>query len=151
MDVLEHLMQEHRKAEQLLSQLASSQPGPKRRSMFAELCDALDLHMEVEEREVYPLVQATLGAQKADEAESEHNAARSTVAQATESIENDAFLSSVETLTQQLNHHVEEEENEIFPALRRDVSDEIAALGDAEQVEDDVEAELKEEGATPRP
>ena len=49
MDVLEHLIDEHRQAEQLIAPLAASQPGLTRASVFAELLDALDLHMEVEE------------------------------------------------------------------------------------------------------
>ena len=81
MDVLDHLIEEHRKAEQLIATLETTEPGSTRASVLAELSDALDLHMEVEERDVYPLVQEHLGSAKSDEAEKEHNEARDLLAQ----------------------------------------------------------------------
>ena len=41
-----------------------------------------------------------------------------------------------------ISHHVEEEEGELFPQLRRRASDQIASLGDSEDVEEDVKQEL---------
>src|SRR5690349_21898274 len=98
MNVIDHLIEEHRKAEQLIATLESSDPGSTRASVLAELSDALDLHMEVEERDVYPLVQEYLGAEKSDEAEKEHNEARDLLAQLADRLDEDDFGSIVGSL-----------------------------------------------------
>jgi len=141
MDVLEHLIEEHRKAEQMLQQLAQSQPGPGRDRVLAELGDALALHMEVEEREVYPLVEEFLGQAKASEAENEHNKARDDLARAVDAVATGDFQQAIETLTADISHHVQEEEGDIFPQLRQKAARDVEALGDPE----DAEAEVKDE------
>jgi len=145
MDVLEHLIEEHRKAEQMLQQLAQSQPGPNRERVLAELGDALALHMEVEEREVYPLVEEFLGQDKAAEAENEHNKAREDLARAVETVGSDDFQQAIQVLTGDISHHVQEEEGEVFPQLRQKAGSAIDALGDPEDVEAEVEEEVSAE------
>jgi predicted RNase H-like HicB family nuclease len=145
MNVLDHLIEEHRKAEQLIATLQSSEPGSTRASVLAELSDALDLHMEVEERDVYSIVQDHLGDAKADEAEHEHNEARELLARIADGLDDDDFPSMVESLKSAIQHHVTEEEGEIFPALRERAAEEIEALGDADELESEVEDELSEE------
>lgn len=142
MDVLEHLIEEHRKAEQMLQQLAQSEPGHGRERLLAELGDALTLHMEVEEREVYPLVEEYVGQDQAGEAEDEHDKARAGLARAVEAVGTDAFRQAIEALTADISHHVEEEEGEIFPQLREKAARDIEALGDPEDVEEEVEDEV---------
>ena len=145
MNVLDHLIDEHRKAEQLIEALGRSSAGGPRASVLAELSDALDLHMEVEERDVYPIVQEHLGDAKAEEAEHEHNAARDLLAQLADRLDEDDFDSTVESLRTAIQHHVTEEESENYPALRERAAEEIAALGDADELESEVEEELSEE------
>src|SRR4051812_11478988 len=81
MDLLEHLIEEHRRVEDLLTQLASSSAGAQRDDLLADITSSLSLHMEVEEREVYPLVGQHLGEDRATEAEAEHDQARDTLAE----------------------------------------------------------------------
>lgn len=145
MNVLDHLIEEHRKAEQLIATLERSDPGTTRASVLAELSDALDLHMEVEERDVYPIVEEHLGETKANEAENEHNEARDLLSRLADGLDDDTFEAMVESLKSAIQHHVTEEEGEIFPALRERAADEIAALGDAEAVEAEVDQEMSEE------
>ncbi|MCU1344296.1 MAG: Hemerythrin [Acidimicrobiia bacterium] len=131
-------------ATQLLQQLAQSEPGDGRERLLAELGDALTLHMEVEEREVYPLVEEYVGQDQAVEAEGEHDKARAGLARAVEAVGTDAFREAIEALTADISHHVEEEEGEgeIFPQLREKAARDIEALGDPEDVEDEVEDEV---------
>jgi iron-sulfur cluster repair protein YtfE (RIC family) len=145
MDVLEHLIEEHRKAEQLIANLAASQPGLTRASVLAELSDALDLHMEVEERDVYPIVQQQLGGPRAEAADQEHNDARELLSRLADRLDEPDFDSTVQSLSSAIGHHVAVEENEIFPALRKRAPAEIAALGDAEQNEDEIKEQLADE------
>ena len=145
MNVLEHLIEEHRKAEQLIATLAASQPGLTRASILAELSDALDLHMEDEERDVYPIVQQHLGGARAEAAEQEHSDARDLLSRLADGPDGPEFDSTVQSLSSAIGHHVAAEENEIFPALMSRAPAEIAALGDAEQNEEEIEEQLAEE------
>jgi iron-sulfur cluster repair protein YtfE (RIC family) len=131
MDVLEHLIQEHRQVEDLLSRLASSSEGSERNSLFEELVTSLDTHMKVEERFVYPMIADLIGAKEAEDAEDEHTLAREGIEAARERLEEGAFEAAIETLTAGISHHVEEEENELFPQLRTKAADQLAGMDGA--------------------
>lgn len=145
MDVLEHLEEEHRKVEKMIAQLESSLKPDERRSILAELGDSLATHMAVEEERVYPIVDDKLGAAKAAEAQKEHDQSRDDMATMVDLVESGDFQSAVAQFKKGISHHVKEEESELFPQLRQKAGDEIAALGDAEEVEDEVKEELGSE------
>ncbi|MEY2554398.1 MAG: hypothetical protein QOC57_2258, partial [Ilumatobacteraceae bacterium] len=48
------LKADHREAKRLMNALAESDEGSERETMAQELNDALTLHMEIEERILYP-------------------------------------------------------------------------------------------------
>ena len=141
MNVLDHLTQEHRKVEAMLGVLAESQPGDDREQTVTDLEDALATHMAVEEKFVYPIVSATMGDSKESEAENEHDETRSGLEQLRILIADDGFTDAVATLADGLNHHVQEEETEIFPTLKREAAAELAKLGDPEALEEQVETD----------
>ena len=145
MDVLEHLEQEHRKVEKMIAQLETSTSAKERRSVLAELGDSLATHMAVEEERVYPIVEEALGSDKAREAQQEHDTSRSDMATMVELIASGDFVSAVAQFKKGISHHVEEEEHELFPQLRQQAPDAIAALGDHEEVEEEVKEELGNE------
>src|SRR3954447_12231029 len=118
MDVLEHLTEEHRKVEELLRQLKSVAAGPQRKRLLTELQDSLGTHMAVEERFIYPLLAKALDGETAEEAHDEHRLARQGLDAAEERVEQGAFEAAIEVLEAGIAHHVEEEENELFPKLR---------------------------------
>lgn len=144
MDVLEHLEEEHRKVEKMIAQLEQSRTAEERTSILADLGDSLATHMAVEEERVYPIVQVALGADKAREAQKEHDTSRDDVASMVEQIEADSFGAALAKFKKGISHHVQEEEQAIFPELRQKASDEIAALGDPHDVEADVKEELSD-------
>ena len=138
MDVLEHLIEEHRKAESLMAALVDSEPGPERESTLDELEEALSTHMAVEERFVYPIVVDTVGEEDEQGAENEHGLTRAGLAKARELVAEPGFAAAVEMLQAGIGHHVEEEEHEIFPQLREKAAAQIEQLGDPEQLEGQV-------------
>jgi hemerythrin-like domain-containing protein len=139
MDLLDHLTQEHRTAEGLLSQLEDTEPGDERDRLIAELDDALRTHMGVEERFLYPIVREAIGDDDAAEAENEHQLARDGLQQLTDLSDEGGFGAAVEMLKAGIQHHVEEEEGEMFPQLRERAADRLAEL-DPEQLEAQVRA-----------
>jgi len=138
MDVLDHLTQEHRQVEDLLSRLSSSSEGAERNSLFEELVSSLDTHMKLEERYIYPMIADLIGSEDAEDAEDEHTLAREGIAAARERLEEGAFEAAIETLTAGISHHVQEEENELFPQLRTKAADQLAGM-DAARLESQVD------------
>jgi iron-sulfur cluster repair protein YtfE (RIC family) len=136
-DPIAMLRKDHREAEGLLKRLEeSSSPGPRRRETVEKLRQALTLHMEIEERVVYPVVVETLGQEPATEADVEHDLARAGLAKMVELVEEPGFGASVDMVKAGIKHHVKEEETEIFPKLKkrlgretlRELGDRIAAM-----------------------
>jgi iron-sulfur cluster repair protein YtfE (RIC family) len=146
MDVLEHLTDEHRKVERLLDQIEESDAGPERERLVAELESSLSTHMAVEEQFVYPIVKEVLDEDDAHEGVNEHDLARDGLVKLRELIDEPGFGAAVEMIKAGIGHHVEEEEGDMFPKLRRDAAAQIEALGSPEELERRVE-----EGASPAP
>jgi len=139
MDVLDHLTEEHRKVERLLDQLADSDEGAERDRLIGELESSLGTHMAVEERFVYPIVKDVLGAEDKHEGVNEHDLAREGLVKLRELQDEPGFGAAVDMLKGGIGHHVEEEEGEMFPKLRQEAADRLAALGPAEELEEKVE------------
>ncbi|MEA3185340.1 MAG: hypothetical protein QOJ74_1817 [Ilumatobacteraceae bacterium] len=126
------LKADHREAKRLMNALAESDEGSERETMAQELNDALTLHMEIEERILYPVVAREVGADDEEEAEIEHGLARNGLATLMSMVDKPGFGAAVEMLKGGILHHVEEEETEIFPELKSSLErSEWLALGDA--------------------
>lgn len=141
MDVLNHLVKEHREVERLLDELAESEPGSQRESTVDELTKALTTHMLVEEQFVYPIVKEVVGGEEEQEAENEHQLARDGLAKLQELVSEPGFGAAVDMVKAGIKHHVEEEEDEIFPKLREDANERIEALWEPEELEAQVKSE----------
>lgn len=143
-DPITILRKEHREAEELLKRLeASSSPGPRRRQTVDKLVAALTLHMAMEEKLVYPVVQKALGGDAVQEADIEHDLAREGLRKLQELVEKPGFGAAVDMVKAGIKHHVKEEESEMFPHLKHRLGRErLAELGDAV-------AEMKARGEKP--
>ena len=125
------LKKDHREAEALLKTLAASRPGARRRATVKKLDAALQLHMEIEEKFVYPVVERVVGHEEAEEAGTEHGLAREGLADVTRLVDQPGFGAAVAMLTAGIKHHVKEEEQEVFPELKRKLDrPALAELGD---------------------
>jgi len=140
MDVIDHLTEEHRKAEALMARLAETDAGDERDQLVAELTDTLSTHMAVEEQFLYPIVTEVIGEETETEAETEHGLARDGLAKLDELRDQPGFGAALDMVKAGIAHHVEEEEHEVFPELREKAADRLAAL-DPEQLEAEVTAE----------
>ena len=129
MDVTKILEQDHREAESLFDKIPRAE-GTERQSLIDELNTALRAHMELEERVVYPAIESVVGSEDVQEADQEHQLARdgldSMLALAPDEPGFDGALAAVKA---GILHHVEEEETDVFPKVRKDggaVLDQIA-------------------------
>ena len=146
MDVLEQLIVEHRVVEALLKR-ASDADREARNFALMELVDALSTHMEVEERAVHPIIEARLGRQAATDADEQHDNIRHALSKLFEAFDDDVrFAGVLAELAADFDQHVMAEEHGLFPPLRHDAASELAQLGDAHRVEENVKSELAVEG-----
>ena len=131
-DPMTILKADHREAKKLLTALAESEEGSEREEMATKLEAALTLHMQIEESIIYPAVATNVGREDEEEAEIEHGLAREGLAKMMNMVEVPGFGAAVEMLKGGIEHHVDEEENEILPALKEALPRaEWLALGDA--------------------
>jgi len=127
-DVFSILMDDHRRVERLFSQYESgSDPA-----VALQICDALTVHALVEEEAVYPVMAAKAGAQgQVMEARHEHDEAKLLCAQIdTGAMNGEDVADLVRQLKEAVQHHVEEEENELFPKLKKQVPKLVEKMGD---------------------
>jgi hemerythrin-like domain-containing protein len=131
-DPIAMLKADHREAAAMLKTLGESEkPSATRRRTTAKLVAALQLHMQIEESLVYPLVAQRVGKEEEVEAEIEHRLARDGLSQLSELVGEPGFGAAVAMVTAGIKHHVKEEETELFPALKAKLDRaELADLGD---------------------
>lgn len=128
-NVLDLLAAQHRDVDRLIARLEHG--GGDRDAIFAELADKLVAHAAAEEMIFYPAVVAHRRA-KLLEAVEEHLEIKRVVADMLSlDTESEIFKAKLAVLKEDLQHHAhEEEEGELFPALRREMSDDnLLALG----------------------
>jgi hemerythrin superfamily protein len=102
-----------------------------KKKLADKICTALTLHATVEEEIFYPALRAASkeAADLLDEAEVEHAGAKDLIAQIQEmDPEDDLYDAKVKVLGEQIDHHVGEEEGEMFPKAKKAGLD-MAALG----------------------
>ena len=121
MNVITLLKNDHRKVERLFQRYRSATKSRKR-GLVAQITSELSMHMNAEERELYPVLRTSLpdGPRLMEEANTEHREARGLLAEVqnadVESFDTDAKMA---TLQAAIDHHVKEEEGEIFPQMTR--------------------------------
>jgi hemerythrin superfamily protein len=125
-DPFRMLERDHRKVERLLEQLGEDPEEPQLSQLVSQLSAELQLHMSFEEEQIYPLVQQ-LDGEMAEEAETEHRLAREGLEKLTSLAGAPGFGAAVEMVKGGITHHVEEEEGEMFPKLRRELDGERAS------------------------
>jgi hemerythrin-like domain-containing protein len=128
-DAVSMLEQDHRKVEQLFEQY--EQTGDP--TVVQQICTELKVHTTIEEEVVYPVVARDLpeGKDLEKEARKEHKEVEDAIKQI-ESLGYDAAEVDelMQTIIEGVNHHVEEEESEMFPKLRQELGDRLTELGE---------------------
>ena len=130
MDALELLDTQHRDVERLFSQLEGAR-GPRRQRLFRELADLLALHATLEENHFYPMVNTSDTQDLVMESLEEHLAIKRLLADLMKmSPEDEQFEAKLTVLEEQVEEHVKEEREELFPQVRRMLdNDQREAIG----------------------
>ena len=104
--------------------------GDERQALAERICTMLTAHATIEEEIFYPAARdAGVEADLLDEAEVEHASAKDLIAQiGSMSPDDELYDAKVKVLGEYVDHHVQEEEGELFPQCR-DSDMDLAALG----------------------
>jgi hemerythrin-like domain-containing protein len=103
----------------------------QKQALALEICGKLTVHATIEEEIFYPAVAAEVDDAEdlVEEAKVEHESLKHLIAQIESSApESEEFDAKVKVLGEYVKHHVKEEQNELFPTVRRSDVD-LAALG----------------------
>lgn len=126
-ELFKQLTQEHQQVKQIISKMLKAPPD-SRESLFEELKINLLPHMEGEEKALYPVLTKKQDAhQPALEALEEHHVAKTVITEIRNTEPNsDTWLAKCKVLSDLLNHHIQEEEEEIFELTRKTISEQVA-------------------------
>jgi hemerythrin superfamily protein len=149
-DILSLIELDHRATEQLFDELEGTKAKKKTQELFNQIYKELTLHAKAEELVFYPaMMEYDETKQYVEEAEEEHNSVKILLEQMKALEPNDSeFENKMMNLKESVLHHVEEEESEIFDAVRERMDDQqLQKLGEEFQaaksrLQSDVEAQL---------
>jgi len=132
-DAIAILTADHKKVKALFKQyddLKEDGGTEEKAALAAQICVELTVHAQAEEEIFYPAVRESIEDDDLmDEAEVEHASAKDLIAQLGEADpEDDLFDAKVKVLGEYIDHHVKEEEGEMFPKAKKAKVD-MDALG----------------------
>lgn len=132
-DPFQYLEDDHRAVSNLLDELedTTERAEKTREELFAELNEALTLHAQIEEQVLYPALEHLKETHElALEAFEEHHVVKTLLAEMAEAeVDTEEWTAKLTVLKENIEHHVEEEEQDMFAKAREALSqDQIDAL-----------------------
>ena len=126
MNAVELLTRDHRDVESLFSRFQQAD-AQDRGPILADIIRELSVHAAIEEAHVYPLIRAEVpgGERMVGESIKEHQALEQTLARLDDRFDKahtKEVADIVAKLEREVEHHVSEEEGEVFPKLREAVT-----------------------------
>ena len=146
MDAFNLLKADHRKVEELFSQLESARGQAKMR-VFEQIKTELELHTHIEETIFYPALEEPKQTHELTlEAYEEHDVVKKLLQKLSRAKSpTEEWEAQAKVLQENVEHHVEEEENELFKKAQSALSaEEIETLG--EQMENEKERQQRGAG-----
>jgi hemerythrin superfamily protein len=123
-DAIAMLTADHKKVKKLFSdfeKLKEKGSDEDKSAIVEQICGELKVHTELEEEIFYPAVRKAIeDSDLMDEALVEHAGAKDLIAQLEDaSPDDDLYDAKVTVLGEQIDHHVKEEEGDMFPKAKK--------------------------------
>src|SRR5215208_3133684 len=120
MDAFELLKADHRKVEELFEELESAS-GKTKISVFNQIKTELELHTQLEEKIFYPALEKPSETHDLTlEAYEEHDVVKKLLRELSRAkTPNEEWEAKAKVLQENVEHHVEEEENQLFPKAEK--------------------------------
>jgi iron-sulfur cluster repair protein YtfE (RIC family) len=134
MDALDLLKADHRQVEDLFAQYQHATDFPTQHQIATQVFQELELHAQVEEQVFYPAFEARAGkkgTQLVADSRLEHEAVRELMIEMRHLDITDAeFEAKFQKLMHDVQHHIAQEENEMFPEATQILADQLTDLRD---------------------
>jgi hemerythrin superfamily protein len=125
---------QHREVEELFAKLEKADHGDRKQRLFAQIADKLAVHATIEEQEFYPAVKAKRTEDILLEALEEHLGIKRVLADLIDiDATDETFDAKTKVLKEQVEHHVGEEEDDLFPKVKK-IFDEETLVAIAQQM-----------------
>ena len=123
-DAIKLLTEDHNKVKKLFKEfekLSKKNDEEGKEELATQICKELTVHAQLEEEIFYPAVREAIDDDELmNEAMVEHTSAKDLIAQIQSMAASDPMYDAVVTvLGEYINHHVEEEQNEMFPKVQK--------------------------------
>lgn len=138
MDPFKLLKTDHKKVAGLFEELESASGSAAKLRVFEQIKTELDLHTHIEEKIFYPALEEPKETHEITlEAYEEHNVVKRLLQELSRAKNaNDEWEAKAKVLQENVEHHVEEEENELFKKAKSALSkQELETLGDEMEAE----------------
>lgn len=133
-DAIALLTEDHKRVQQMFKQFEAlgDKAGSSKEKLAAQICAELTVHTVIEEEIFYPAAREAIDDDDLmDEADVEHAAAKELIEQIQEMEADEShFDAKVKVLGEEVDHHIKEEQDEMFPKIRKSDLD-LKALGEA--------------------
>jgi hemerythrin-like domain-containing protein len=120
-DAVELLREDHRKVQNLFEEFDEAEKRENKRQVAEKTMMELEIHSKLEEEIFYPVVRKTNGDKKmTDKALKEHHEVEKLIGELRRMKSDDEdFDAKFDTLVDNVNQHIQEEESEILPAAEQ--------------------------------
>ena len=125
MNALELLKQDHQNVKQLFREAEAAEDPKRRKELFDHIETELEVHTQIEETVFYPAMEQHEELKDlVAEARDEHEEVKELLEDMESmSPDDEEFESSLQELIENVEHHAEEEEQEMFPKAQQIVGD----------------------------
>ena len=133
MNAIDLLKKQHKEVKGLFKKMEKNEAGRERRGLLDQITTALQGHTTIEEEMFYPAVKG-LETKKAEEmvaeALEEHHVVKLVLVELPElDVEDEQFEAKMTVLSELVEHHADEEEDEMFKTARKIGEAELDDLG----------------------
>jgi hemerythrin superfamily protein len=140
MSAIDLLESQHREVEKLFSQIEKAKDSDRKTELFETIADKLAVHAAIEEHHFYPAVKEKRTEDILLEAVEEHLGIKRVLADLLETdAEDETFDAKIKVLKEEVEHHVGEEEKDLFPKVKK-----LFSTAELDAIEQQMVAEQEE-------
>jgi iron-sulfur cluster repair protein YtfE (RIC family) len=141
MDALDLLKEDHKKVSELFKQVEATEEEAKHQQLFEKIKVELETHTFIEEKVLYPMFEQYEELKDLVlEAYEEHKQVKTLLREIDKLAEgSERFDAKLKVMGENVEHHVDEEENEMFPKVRK-----LIGKQQLERLGEDLESAKKE-------
>jgi hemerythrin superfamily protein len=133
-NAVDMLESQHREVEDLFAKLEKADRGERKQKLLTQIADKLAVHASIEEEAFYPAVKAKRTEDILLESLEEHLGIKRVLSDLIDlDASDETFDAKAKVLQEQVEHHVGEEEDDLFPKVKK-IFDEETLVAIAQQM-----------------